>query len=146
MHLSRLWTGQPMSGCISMHFQTWFYLLPTSQRTVSIALLLVVPKQLCFMLVQTLLHLTVLAHTEHTCLKRSAHGSLAYFLVKINPPNSPRHEKSCKNIMQVEIQVTGTKQSTQVSFPLDFSLHDINIEQFNTIINGLHPLQQLLIQ
>lgn len=130
--LSRLWTGQPVSGCSSMHYHTWFSLLATPQRTVSIAVLLVVPKPWWFMLVQTLLlHLAALAHTEHTCLKCSAQGWPVYFLETINPPNSLRHAKSCKSVMQVEAQVTGSKQNTQLSFPLDPSLYNTSTEQFN---------------
>lgn len=37
MHLSRLWTGQPVSRCITMHYQCLFYLLATPQQTVCIA-------------------------------------------------------------------------------------------------------------
>lgn len=123
-HLSRLWSGQPVSGCSSMHYHTWFSLLATPQRTVSIAALLVVPKPWWFMLVQTLLHLAALAHTEHPCLKRSAQGSPVYFLETINPPNWLRHGKSCKSVMQVEAQVTGSKQKYTALLPSrTFSLH-----------------------
>lgn len=124
----RLWTGHSVSGCISMHSQAKVHLLDIPQRTVSTAACN--GHALVFHGRETLS--AVSAHTEQTCLKCSDQGSSVHFIETISTLNSLRHEKSCKSIMLVEVQVTGPKQNTQALSLLCPSLYNTSTEQLNT--------------